>query len=1453
MDVYSQLIKLGKEAGLTGKELVDFARDEKEKLDLKEEKLREEQQKEREERQKEREHLKEMKELELQIAAARPRNDSPSNGMKKVKLPLFNEKTDDLDSYLCRFERYAESMGWARTQWALPLSTLLTGKGLEVYSRMPSELANDYDELKAALLQRYELNEEGFRAKFRSSQVEPGETHSQLAERLKRYLLRWLELAGFRAEFDDLIQLMIMDQIYARSSKELKQFVRERHPANLNEMTKLADQYSQAHPHKEQKNHSYKDQKRPDKGQNQGHLASKFSGPQGNKGSSGCYVCGKAGHLARNCQAKTNSPRPNRAAALDEMKGSEEKTSQDRKGAACIEANTVRYETARQPGSYVKLASGDEIPLLEAGCSSGVRPSGVNMPVLQGKVGGHVVSVLRDSGCSTAVVKSVFVRTPQIVAGQKKRVVLIDGTVREFPIARVWVDTPFYTGEVEALVMEDPMYELILGNIPGVRDQNNPDPQWSLDSDEVVVKEEEMVESSEGGAVETRGQKAQIAKPLKPLPTASALSLATSKGEYEAAQKADPTLAKAWRAAESGQKTTTSKGNESKFLVHRGLLYREFQSTKLEYGKPVRQLAVPSAYRDGLMALAHDGIMSGHLKTQKTLDRLQQSFYWPGMGDDVRRYCISCDICQRTVNKGSVGRVPLASMPLIDTPFKRVAIDLVGPFDPKTDRGNRYVLTLVDYATRYPEAIALPSIETERVAEALVEMFSRLGLPDEILSDRGAQFTSELMRELGRLLSVKQLNTTPYHPMCNGLVERFNGTLKAMLRRMSAERPKDWDRYLPALLFAYREVPQASLSFSPFELLYGRTVRGPLSLIKTIWEAETVDEEVKTTYEYVVDLRARLEETCKVAHEELKRASKRYAKYYDAKARDRKFEVGDKVLIMRPTSASKLLMQWQGPYTVTGTLGRCDVRVEVNGKVKTYHVNLLKKYVDRARSRDNEVQANAISVVEEEVESDLDRPCIGLPALAQNESVADVVIDAELTESQAAQVADLLNQFDAQLTDVPGRTNAMECSVTLTTADPVVSKPYPLPQSMQAAVKAELSEMLNMGVIEKSRSKYASPIVLVKRKDGSNRFCVDYRKLNAITVFDPEPIPIADTLLAKLSRGKYFSKFDLSKGYWQIPMAESDKEKTAFVTAEGLFHFTVLPFGMVNAPATFSRLMREVLFGLDNVVNYIDDILVFSETWEEHLDSLQAVLSRLADAGLTAKPSKCHVGFKTLDFLGHVVGGGTLKPHPEKVEQILQAEVPQTKREVRAFLGLAGYYRKFIPNFAAIAAPLSDLTKKDRANRVDWGPLEEQAFNTLKSRLTSSPILHLPDHESPFILATDASDVGIGAVLMQRVEGEKFPIAYISRKLSDTERRYAVIERECLAIAWAVKKFDVYLYGREFELEVDHRPLMYIAKAKLQNNRVLRWALALQSYRYHVTAVKGTDNVGADFLSRCPE
>ena len=547
-----------------------------------------------------------------------------------------------------------------------------------------------------------------------------------------------------------------------------------------------------------------------------------------------------------------------------------------------------------------------------------------------------------------------------------------------------------------------------------------------------------------------------------------------------------------------------------RWFVRNGLVYREYQ---VDPNKTFTQLVVPTKFRFSVLKLAHESIMAGHLGTKRTIDRVLSEFYWPGIQSATKRFCQSCDICQRTVPKDKITRVPLQKMPLIDVPFKRVAVDIVGPLFPATDRGNRFILTLVDYATRYPEAVALPSIDTERVVEALVEIFCRIGVPHEMLTDMGSQFTSKLLSEVSRLISLNRLTTTPYHPMCNGLVEKFNGTLKQMLKRTCVERSKDWDKYLPAVIFAYREVPQESLGFSPFELVYGRSVRGPMAILKELWTNEVPDDQVKSTYQYVLDLRDRLESTCDLARQNLQKASSRYKKYFDRRSKVRNMKIGDKVLVLLPTDNNKLLLQWKGPYTIVKKVGHNDYQIEVGGKLKTFYANLLKHYVER------NIMGNLLASVSScEVGDDThDFEYADMPEfpVQSTETFADVDINPSLSDNQRAEIVSLLRNFAHIFTDLPGMTNVLKHDIKTTTDRPIRIGPRQIPFAMIDTVRDEIENMLKLGVIEPSTSPYSSPIVIVKKEDGSNRFCIDFRALNRVTIFDAEPMSDADAMFAK--------------------------------------------------------------------------------------------------------------------------------------------------------------------------------------------------------------------------------------------------------------------------------------------------------------------------------------------------
>ena len=317
----------------------------------------------------------------------------------------------------------------------------------------------------------------------------------------------------------------------------------------------------------------------------------------------------------------------------------------------------------------------------------------------------------------------------------------------------------------------------------------------------------------------------------------------------------------------------------------------------------------------------------------------------------------------------------------------------------------------------------------ETVAEALVDIFSRLGVPEEILSDLGTQFVSECMREVTQLLSIKQLTTTPCQPMCNGLTEKFNGTMKSMLKRLCSEQPRQWHRYINPLLFAYREVPQESTGFSPFELLYGRAVRGPMTILKQLWTKEVEEPEVKNSYQFVFELREKLEDTLKLAHSELEKAQQKGKHYYDRKSKVRKFQPGEKVLVLLPTDHNKLLMQLKGPFEDSSVVGLNDSKVKVKGKEKVYHANLFKKYFERqettvegavavgagATSIDDAVDCAAAVDETEEEEVDF----LELGGYVAKESIGNVTTRPILTDEQRTEFTDLAKRFTNLFTEAP--------------------------------------------------------------------------------------------------------------------------------------------------------------------------------------------------------------------------------------------------------------------------------------------------------------------------------------------------------------------------------------------------------------------------------------------------
>lgn len=448
----------------------------------------------------------------------------------------------------------------------------------------------------------------------------------------------------------------------------------------------------------------------------------------------------------------------------------------------------------------------------------------------------------------------------------------------------------------------------------------------------------------------------------------------------------------------------------------------------------------------------------------------------------------------------------------------------------------------------------------------------------------------------------------------------------------------------------------------------------------------------------------------------------------------------------------------------------------------------------------------------------------------------------------------VLYKRDNVFSDKPGKINFMEYDISMEEGvRPKACVPYKVPFSLRDKVKTQLDSWLEQGIIRECNGEYASPIVIVKNADGTIRITVDYRAINPHIKADNFPMPHIDTVLERLSEAKFVSKIDLTKAFLQIPLSDRSCKFTSFVTDYGQFEFTVVPFGIKFATGVCNRIIKKILKGCETFVDsFVDDLVVFSSNFEDHVNHLRIVLDKLMEVGITLNKKKCSFGYREIKFLGFVVGNGKISPDQLKLKAISDFPKPVVKKDMRAFVGLLNFYRRFAPNLASYVAPLNDALKKNAPDRLIWSHELLTCFIRVKELMVNSTPLYIPRKDCKFIVQTDACDIGISAVLWQVIGEEERPVSFISRKLSKFELNYAIIEKECLAIKWAIERFHDYLYGCKFVVRTDHAPLQWLQENKNTTSRRMRWALSLQSYDFTVEYVKAKDNFLADLFSRYP-
>ena len=477
-----------------------------------------------------------------------------------------------------------------------------------------------------------------------------------------------------------------------------------------------------------------------------------------------------------------------------------------------------------------------------------------------------------------------------------------------------------------------------------------------------------------------------------------------------------------------------------------------------------------------------------------------------------------------------------------------------------------------------------------------------------------------------------------------------------------------------------------------------------------------------------------------------------------------------------------------------------------------------------------------ISDIPQHLEDLYKRSCENLTSKEQREKLGEI-----LKKHQ--------NTF-AKTKDDLGTCSILEHTINTGGAAPVRQPLRRTPREFETEEEQYLKEQVENGIIKPSNSAWASPVVLVRKKDGSVRWCCDFRKLNDSTIKDAYPLPRIDMCLDCLSTASVFSTMDLQSGYWQIKLREEDQHKTAFITKYGLWEYTKMPFGLCNAPSTFQRCMELIFRGMQwkTLLIYLDDLILYSSNISEHFSQLDEVLSKLCEAGLKLKPSKCEFIKDEVLYLGHIVTPNGIKPNPKIVESVEKWKTPTSVKEVQQFLGLCNYYRRFINKFSDKATCLTELTKK--GVKFEWTKECEDSFNTLKETLCSAPILAYPRPNESFILDTDASNVGIGGVLSQIQDGEEKVIAYASKKLDRHQQNYSVTRRELLAMVTFVNQFKHYLLGRRFLLRTDHGSLRWLFGFKDPQGQVARWIEVLNQYDFEIKHRDGVKHLNADALSR---
>ena len=1348
---------------------------------------------------------REEREFELRKLELTSNNDGASAGSSVIvrnKVDLgravgkFDQKDGDLSLYLTMFENQATRLGVDREEWVFQLISVLPVDMAQYVSRETQ--SDDYDIVKELLLRKYKLSPEKFKIMFYQLYKSADERWEDFRYKLDTYFSEWV--GGLNIDsFDKLKELIISDQIKRKTPFETKEHFIDKWGklVNSRELAEKLDAHDLARselrkPPKSKPVQKFspvpvrKDFKTGPPNHQKGapRKNSHFDEPYVRR----CFGCNKPGHLTSNCPEKEYKVRDNRDENSKEA------------------VNNVAEPAYRHSEEFVSL----------------------------GKVNGQPMKIWRDTGATIDVISSKYVEPDRYLGTVVWVRQALDSEFVSLPLAAITVETKNKNQqtvivEAEAAVINANREYYILGNKTGKQidevDINNDMEDKRVH--QVVTRSQVIAENaSQGPRVEDESEKAQ-SEGIDILALEGGTELleivSTPRQQFVVEQEECSSLKKIW---ENLGKSTQFKLLENKLLV------KQFRDKCNE----IRNLiVVPSKYRRKLIKFSHENI-SCHVGVSKTKDKLFRYYYWPNCYKDVETFVRECDQCQRVGHPNDVKKAEMKLVSIVGEVFSKINIDIVGPL-PQSENGNKYLLTAMCLASKYPEAVPLCDMTSESVVKALVEIFCRIGFPKELQCDQGTPFTSVLTTNFLQKFNIRIVHSSVYHPQSNP-VERFHRTLKRILSVTSCESGSKWEEKLPMALFTVRTMIHETTGFTPSELVFGKNLRTPETLVYEQLIGESSNPKEISVNEYIFDLHQRLARCQELAISNATDARAKRKVWYDKHTKNRMFKPGDRVLILKPKKLNKLMAKWQGPATVIKKISDTNYLINFDNKEQIYHINMLKQYFGR-QEEVNYLNNNGIKETE---------------LLKLNDVFQSVKINNDLSEPQRQRVNELIIEFKEVFSMKPGLTDVIVQDIELIDTTPIRARPYKMSPRQIELIDKEVDCMIQDGLIEEGPSDFAHPAILVEALGRAPRLCIDYRKLNKVTKTQYYPLPRLEQRIETVANAKYITCLDLVKGFLQVPLTTRAQEYAAFVTTKGVYRPLRMTFGLKNAPYMFSRLMDHVLSGCEEfAIPFIDDVAIFSTTWEEHVSHVKIVLNRLKAAKLTAKPTKCKFAETNVEYLGHYVGQGKLTPSEAKVKIIQDLDRPKTKREVRALLGLINYYRKYIKNFAEIALPLTKLLKgRVKQGKINWSAECDRALDQLKRALSAEPVLHAPDFKRQFIMQCDASKEGVGICLSQRDEkGDEHPVLFLSRKFTDAETRYCVSEQECLAIIYGVKKLRYYLdNSMPFIIETDHNPLTWLKTSTTGNARLYRWALSLQELNFEVRHKSGKQHTNADFFSR---